>query len=457
MHTRNAIAAAPSTTQDLAHLDAPWKRHSLPSMTTSANVVPPAKRSRGHAPTQPGGSDWTPCPTIPNFAWISCFDESDRMIEVDTRLLSPFGRPCRLYKHIEHVPPFIDPNTKRTFWKTNMTRAMLQTFVRSLEHGELSVGKNVSITEALTTFEYEGIFIGVPAERKGDAELLYAPPPGVSFPKRVETVAQIVTRTSEQIAQAIARWPRLEACLDGALNGMPLNCTCTSTRAWVRFCSKPMLQSNDTLSLARRWPRWLEYSLMMFGVLHVRMARAGVITLSARDEETFSALLAQIEGDVLSWLLMTPLDHPRQAMDKVTRKEQHAGEKFANELRQVVLESASRDMTMNTVVAPPPPDPDPPSDFRFSRACFSLAEHLIQTAPSPATMYSGTCCDDSGRSAERQQLAKALKMRGITVVRWSDDDKTPPPRPLVFPPSWAHTALSGSSQACMLLDFSDKR
>lgn len=339
-----------------------------------------------------------------------------------------------------------------------MTRAMLQTFVRSLEHGELSVGKNVSITEALTTFEYEGIFIGVPAERKADAELLYAPSPGVCFAKRVETVAQVVARTSEQIAQAIARWPRLEAGLDGALSGIPLNCTCTSTRAWVRFCAKPMIQSNDTLSLARRWPRWLEYSLTMFGVLHVRMARAGAVTLSTRDEETFSALLAQIEGDVLGWLLMTPLDHPRQTMDKVTRREQHAGEKFAHELRQVILESAARDLTTNTVVVVPPPPPNElPSDFRFSRACFSLAEHLIQNAPSPASMYSGSCCDDNGRSAERQQLTKALKMRGITVVRWGDDDKTPPPRPLVFPPSWAHTASSGSSQACMLLDFSDKR
>jgi len=50
---------------------------------------------------------------MPTHVMISCFDEVDRLVEVDTRLLEPFN--CRLYRMIKHDPPHVD-HIGRRFW-----------------------------------------------------------------------------------------------------------------------------------------------------------------------------------------------------------------------------------------------------------------------------------------------------------------------------------------------------
>lgn len=392
-------------------------------------------------------------------ALVSCFDDCDRLVEVDLRLLKTFN--CRLLAVIRHDPPAgNDIHTNRPFWRSNMTRAMLTTFIRSLEHGEMSLGKNVSIAEAMTTFEYENVPIGVPLERKAEVAMIRQPSAGAVFQKRAERIGEVVLRTSEQIAHAIARWPRLEVSLDGAISGLPVNCTCTSTRAWIRFCKKPQIgyrQGADqsfaqmaSLSLARKWPQWIQATLNAFGIMHFRLVRDKLVDEKGRDQPSFCALQTSVMGDALGCFFATAVDWPRHSMDRNTRREQAAGETFSNTLRQTILDSggSSSSGTRSEAVLP---------ELAYARACMSLAEMLLYDAPSPSSIFSGQCCDDNGKSSERTQFARSLSQRGIRVVRWLSDDDKAPSRPLVFPPNWSDGPGSGSVHCSVLLDFADRR
>eukprot|EP00966_Prymnesium_polylepis_P172961 4000392-Prymnesium_polylepis.1 len=63
-----------------------------------------------------------------------------------------------------------------------MTRAMLLTFVRSVTVGELVVAEGVTVGEALSVFNYEGVRIGHASE----ASIIEPPRFGVAYTKRSE-------------------------------------------------------------------------------------------------------------------------------------------------------------------------------------------------------------------------------------------------------------------------------
>ena len=379
----------------------------------------------------------------PTHALVSCFDETDKLVEVDLRLLEPFN--CRLYAMIKHDRPFVD-DRGRKFWKCNMTRGMLQTFVRSLEHGELSLGKTVSITEALTTFEFENIPVGVPSSHVGTVKMarqVQHPRPGAVFEKRSERVAEVVIRTSEQCAHAISIWPRLESCLDAAVEGVPISTTCTSTRVWVNFCKKPLSSTDKTTStfnLAHRWPNWLKTTLISYGLVHAKLVQENVVTEAARDEAAFTALWKAVQGDTLNWLSSVRLDHTKSSLDKPTRRELFMAENFANEMKSSILESDVKTVESR-------------QRLDYARGCFSMADLLLQNSPNPASLFSGACIDDGGKSFERTQLGKSLSQRGVKIVKWALEQGLPK-QPLMFPPAWRESGASGS---CVLVDFSDRR
>jgi hypothetical protein len=380
---------------------------------------------------------------IPDHVLLSCFDEPERLVEVSTRLLSSFN--CRLYACIKHDDPCVQRATGALFWRCSMTRAMLSTFVRSLTHGELSIGRGVSVSEALTTFEYENVPIGVPPDKSGETKLMRMPPAGVAFEKNTSNTTDVVVRTSEQIAHAIAKWPRLEANLGAALAGMPSNLSCTATRAWVRFCKKPLLffdNSETMMAVARKWPSWCSLLVAAFGVVHASLVKRGAVEEKARDAAAFNVLQTAIYAQPLGFFFAAIQDWPRWAIDGAARKDTAKGERFAAEMRTVVMEAAAF-------------PGDKSKDVLYARSCISLADALVHDAPSPAVMYSGSCCDDNGKSTERAQLAKSLANRGIKLVRWSDDEKLPQ-KPLIFPPSWSDGPGSGSNHCAMLLDFSER-
>ena len=389
----------------------------------------------------------------PLFALVSCFDKRDELVEVSMNLLKPFD--CRLAKVIQHQDPDIEQGSGRRYWRSNMTRAMLQTFLRSIEHGELSLGKNVSLAEAMSTFEYENITIGVPAERMGEMKLIRDPPAGAVFQKRAERVTEVILRTCEQVATAICRWPRLEASLDAALTGYSANCTCTANRAWVRFIRKPYYctdKGDPAVTMAKKWPTWMSFSLTCYGLIHHRLVRDKLVDDKSRDEEAFNALQTAIQRDTLGFLMPTVHDWPRFAQDRTTRKRWMLAEAFANEMRQCILDATTPKGEREV----PEEEEWTAAQYSYARGCISLAEAQLHDAPNLATMFAGQCTDDAGKSPERVQLQRSLQQRGIKVVRWSEDDRTPA-RPLIFPPSWAEGAGSGSNQCAMLLDFSERR
>jgi hypothetical protein len=384
-------------------------------------------------------------------------DDPQRLIEVDLRVLEPFD--CRLYKVITKDEPCIDPATQRRFWRSgHMTCAMLATFMRSLIHGELLCSRNVHPGEAIKAFEYECVPVGVRADSLTDHPGLRFPSAGVAHEKRAESASDVVMRTCEQIAHALARWPRLEVALESALLGGPSVCTCTATRAWVRFCAKPQLlaeKGDATHTLARKWPFWCSTTMGVIGMVHLRLVKEGKVQKEARHAAAYSLLAEAMDNDRLRGFFATAHDVPRQAQDKATRRDVAAAERFANEMRNTLLDAASPPVgqsAQQTLHAMLPPNREA---VAYARACFALAESLLHATPSPATIFSGVCCDDHGKTPERRQLSRALKARSITLVRWSDE---PVPKPLLFPPAWAEKGASpGSSNSTMLIDFGQLR
>lgn len=390
--------------------------------------------------------------TPTGYAMISCMDEPERLVEVDLGLLSQFN--CRLWKIILHDKPKLQPGTKIPFWRSSMTRAMLLTMMRSLLHGELSLGKQVSVAEAFTTFEHENIPIGVPDERKAEIAMIREPPTGIVFQKRSERVTEFVLRTSEQIAHSISRWPRLEACMDASLSGAPVPYTCTSKRIWVNFCKKPILpydKSDCILHIVRKWPTWCFSMLTAVGIVHERLCAKKIIDPKGRDVESFSALQSAVMKDTLSFFFATQYDWPSFAQTRQIRQGQTKAEAFANSLRNSILDSVpSREREhppANVVVAQRDLENE---EVRYARSCVSMVDALVHEAPNPATMFAGACGDEHGKSPERAQLARSLQQRGIKLVRWSDDEKGPA-KPLKFPPVWREGA---GSVGAMLLEFS---
>jgi hypothetical protein len=377
------------------------------------------------------------------FVFVSCFDRADDFVEVDVQLLEKFN--CRLHAVIRHSQPEIGAGG-RPFWRCGMTRAMLLTFIRSLEHGELSLSKSVSVCEALTTFEYENVAIGVPPDRRADVSLVRNPP-GVAFAKRAERVGDHLTRTCELVAHALCRWPRLEACLDAALSGLPVTCTCTATRAWVRFVKKPQIyidRGESAVALARNWPLWVEKSIKAFGFIHAKLVRDRHVGERDRHANAFDALCGAVQRDQLGWLMATSWDTAGcLGCARHSRKESARAAAFADDVRECILSAAHT-----------PPKDEPPETLQYARACFSLAETTLLDAPNLANIFSGSCCDESGRSAERIQLQRSLAQRGIKIVKWGDDEKSPA-KPLTFPPSWSVEG-TGSSQPVVLLEFAGR-
>lgn len=431
----------------------------------------------------------------PRFAFVSCFDEVDRLVEVDLEILKPFGTV--LYKHIVYDQPYkisTGPCAGKVYWKTTMTRAMLTTLMRSLLHGELSLGKGVSIQEALTTFEFENITVGVPAHKQAEIKGLRNISDGVINPKRDQTVSSIILQMCEQVAHAISKWPRLESVLDAAVSGGLVNVSCTPTRCWVRLAAKPQpflvrdrSHGVDYLTeLARRWPRWLAMVMTSIGIIHYRLVKDGTLSKEARDAAAYSKLADAIDADASGPWWCVLLDNTKSihnGSQKVSR-ELVKGERLANDIRSCIVESTVSAGSIAAHFTPAPaPTPFPSStaasnsnqtaeeargpgifgatgvaqpreNLQFSRAVVALADRLIQSMPSLACVLSGACVDDAAKSSERTQLTKSLKTRGINIIRWTNDAEKNV-FPLTFPHIFADAGNGNRpTGVCILLDFS---
>ena len=371
------------------------------------------------------------------FVLVSCFDEPERYVEVDLELLRPFN--TRLYCVIRKDPPCTD-SAGKCFWRTGMTRGLLLTLIRSLTVGMLTLSKNVAVGDALAMMDYENINLG---------GRIKPPTLGLAHPKRTETAQQTLQKTCEQVASVIVSWPRLEMCLDSSLIGAPCANSVTSTRAWIKFCHKPQPRSSAfwsegssfNASVARKFPKWAYSTLTAIGMLHSRLVRDNVLERDARGKEAYNTLEAAVESNMFGPFLATACDVSKSSGSASCRKEIARGEKFANEMRNIVIEGP---LAKDKAAA------------SFATAVFCLSEVIINVSPNLFNLFNGQCADENGKTLERTALKKALQQRGVAVVRWADDDKTPPGKPLLFPASWSQGVATNSPGPAMLIEFQSK-
>ncbi len=365
------------------------------------------------------------------FALVSCFDEPDKLVEMDLSLLDSIG--CRLGSVIRHTQPCELPSGKQ-FWRSGMTRAMLLTFIRSLTVGELVLSKGVTVGEALSVFEFEGVAVG----RVGGGPSIEPPRFGVAHTKRAEPVSETLTRLCENVADAIVSWPRLEMVLDNAMGvhavdaycrGYSGNITATSNRLWVRFADRPKSVDADgtnfVVALVLKNPRWFAETMTAVGMVHYRMSLNDPEFAKARDETAFKKLCSEIDNDSMSCFFPVKTDAPKTHCEPKLRKMISRGERFANEIRNTIIQFAhDGDADSKATLS-----------VQYARAIVTYTENLMTSAPVCAKVFSSLCADENGGTPERTALKRALKTRGVSVVRWVEE-RDASVRPLVFPSNW---------------------
>jgi hypothetical protein len=374
-------------------------------------------------------------------ALVSCFDEPDKMVEVNLRLVESFE--CRLASLLKHTEPEISDAGKR-FWRSGMTRSMLLTMLSSMTYGELVLSNGVSIGEALVAFDYEGLCVNNPKKTSRRVE---HPRMGVAFSKLEEPVSDTVRNLCEQVASAIVSWPRLRFIMESYLpENADSHVTCTPSRAWLMFADRPKSVDVDgqmfIISLVCKWPRWFSEGLVALGIIHYRMSQVDPDFGRCRDENSFRALCAEVESDPLGCFYCTRMDSPKHCM----RKDITKGEKFANEIKQSILQFSHESE----------PGAKPSMQVQYARAIVTFVENSMNTMFNCSKVFSCLCSDDSGSSMEHIALKRALEARGVTVVRWMDERDTNV-RPVVFPPNWRDSSNTSCYGPSVLLSFDSPR
>ena len=366
-----------------------------------------SKRLRG------SDSDSDPLPqyarqadVTPKRVFLSCsLDEPDKFIEADYAVLATYSS-CRLLKQIQHDRPRVDPGTGRHYHSVHMTRPMLQCFLRSLVHGELSLSKNVTVAEAHATFEYENVQIGIPPAKVGDVaveridRMVRPVRDGACHEKRMESAREIIVRTCEQVAEAIAHWPALEEHLDSVLEGTFYSYGFSSTRGWMRFASKPMLPTIDSCSshstvidtianLANKWPRWLQIFLYAVGHVQQELALDGNIDPKSRDEAAFVKMQRYIQSDPLGsffTLRYDSIDSNKGIRDTKFQKRHVRAQRFVNEMRNTVTEGTNAEHVAAKLRAANEihnPAPAPAADNALAFGAPALPNQQPQPQPQP--------------------------------------------------------------------------
>jgi|TARA_B110000967_G_scaffold148744_1_gene152416 hypothetical protein len=401
-----------------------------------------------------------------NYVLFSCYDEPEKYVEANMEMLESFQ--CRLASVVNHTDPCTLPNGKQ-FWRAGMTRAMLISMIRSLTLGELVVSKGVAISEALATLEYEGVNIGSTAPQPS----VDHPRVGVGFAKEAAGSSRdALVSLCEQIADAILQWPRLETAMECALGSvqqvrfaavqskMPtrngMNLSVTSDRAWIRFADRPKTDGGDTagMSFVNKLvcsnPRWFSESVIALGVVHYRLCcKLGDPEFTrSRDEKSFKRLVQEIEADPFDSFFCVRMDICKAVCESRTRKELNKGERFYNDVRQAIIEFSRETATDS--------DARPTLMVQYSRAIVTFVENMMTSMPVCARIFSAACSDESGTTPERTALKKALKTRGVSVIRWIEE-RDAHVRPLVFPPNWREMAASSCYGPSVLLSFESLR
>jgi hypothetical protein len=119
---------------------------------------------------------------VESHALVVAFDEPEKPVEVDLRVLEPFG--CALHKVLTRDAPAVEVGGRPAWVTKHMTRAVLLSFLRSLYYGVFTLGKGVSYAELAQAFDYENVSLG--------SRELVRPAPSGPLRERAEPVASEV-------------------------------------------------------------------------------------------------------------------------------------------------------------------------------------------------------------------------------------------------------------------------
>ena len=365
---------------------------------------------------------------------VTSIDEPDKPVEVDLSLLQTYE--CRLYLTIKHTPPDNMPSGK-SFWRSGMTKALLITLVRSLTIGELVLTKGATLGEALTMFDYEGVHVGRPRHA---VPCIDRPRAGLAFRKSNDAQG-VLQSLCEAMADALMTWPRLESELNDIVSTS--SSAVSMTRAWIRFPERPKTGGEGhSQALVRRNPPWFEQSLIYLGAVHARMVADKPELASKRDEPAFNALCAEVDAEnggcaFRPYFASVQMDAIKAKCDAKMRRTITKAEKFCNEIKATVIEQAQT------------PEGNATLPLQYARAIVTFIETTFNSTPCLSRVFSGGFSDEAGVTPERAALKRALKNRGVNVVRWTDD-REPSLRCMVFPPAFAHQHSSHAGPAVLL-------
>lgn len=378
-------------------------------------------------------------PDCQDYVMLSAFDDPEKLVEVKLSLLQEAD--CRLAKMITHQAPCTRKGV--SFWRSSMTKAMLTTFVRSLLAGELVLTKGVTVGEALVTFEFEGVML------KSNRHCMTRPRAGIAFSKPEGSVSEFVTALAARVSDALLNWPRLETVLDSVIGRndevnyskvAASNISATPTRVWVRFAGRPKTPDANgadfALTLAQKPPRWLSEAVASLGVVHYALSQADPAFKAQRDEAAFKRLFREVDDGPLGSFYGVLNDFVRSCVSAENRQVLKKGERFFAECRATLLNNSTA-------------DGEPSLSLQYSRAVFTMVENTLHLSPDCSRIFSSVCADEAGQTPERSELKRALKVRGVQVVRWADE-RDPNVRPLVFPPSWRESGTACFGPAVLL-------
>lgn len=334
--------------------------------------------------------------------------DSDEPVSVDRSLLIESG--CRLGLALKY----------EGVTESHMTKQMLLTFMRSLLHGQLSLGKGVSYQEALTTFQFEGISLG------GVPPAIVS---GTSTAHHGASICDEIMFLSERLANHLITWPRLAKTCRNSIFGKG-SVSATPTRVWVRLLTRPQFRirgdGSHHSSLISKWPLWLSESLAFIGSIHDELVFEGIIEPHACDEAAVKLMAERLGSrEYLGYSA-----HDGQPSIPEVKRWRVRMDRFLHDVRSVLLE----------------PSDYPSEAHSFAKACLDLCLDELDSCPSHGHIYSQM----GDKSTERIALAKALKSRGVTLVQWASAEEEAVINPLGFPPTWAGANDVGP---CCLLDI----
>jgi hypothetical protein len=377
----------------------------------------------------------------PNYVNMTTIDNPNTYIEVNVSLLQTYG--ARLYMMVEYDPPLVD-TSGGMYYRSGYTKDVLVSFLKSLQFGQMVVGRGTTAAEMLLVFDYENVCVNRPATSTQRAmECVHTNGWGVRYRQKGEERMEMLDMECERVADAVISWPFLEMSMASRLglgvlsrNGRSMASTdeaVSLTRAWVTFAKKPSCSTHvhSVRDLYTLEDRWLKVLVQGVGCMEHLMCAENTKWRDVRTQCSFNALAEYIESDSLGCLFFTRYATARGVqIDRHVRKTCMRGVAFFEEMRTLVssAKSANGDGVTKDEA------------LHYALAVAKLCEDMFRNMTDLSVLFCDACADDNGVTIERSALKNALSKRGVKILRWADHRNG-----LLFPPGIGETMCNNSN------------